>query len=258
MTDLIYGRHPVLEALKAGERLDELLMAEGANERSALAEIVRRARAASIPLRQVPRARLDREARKAGGTGNHQGVVARIADYRYADLNEILALAIQREEVPFILALDQVQDVHNLGSLIRSAEAFGVHGVLIPARASAGVSAAVRKASAGAVAHMPVARVDLIEALDVLAKRNLNIVGLEADAEEGLDQCALDGPLVLVIGSEGSGLRRTVAKRCDWTVSLPMRGRVGSLNASVAGAIALYEALRQRGPVQSNLASKTD
>ncbi|MFI0606798.1 MAG: 23S rRNA (guanosine(2251)-2'-O)-methyltransferase RlmB [Anaerolineae bacterium] len=247
MSDVIYGRHPVLEALQSGRVLDELLLAEGVRVDGALAEIVKLARERQLPLKYLPRPALDRLVGRAeGGVANHQGVAARSAGFVYSDLASILARAIRAGEPPLILVLDAIQDVHNLGSLIRSAEAVGAHGALIAERGGAGVTAAVQKASAGAVAHLPVARTDLVTALDQLRQRGVRVVGLDGDAPITLGEAELGGPLALVVGSEGKGLSKAVARRCDALVRLPMRGRVGSLNAAVAGSVALYEALRQR------------
>lgn len=247
MSDLIYGRHPVLEALQSGQMLDELLLAEGVRLEGPLAEIAKLARERGLPLKHLPRAALDRlVGRGEGGVANHQGVAARSAGFAYSDLHSILARAIRAGEPPLILVLDTIQDVHNLGSLIRSAEAVGAHGALIAERGAAGVTAAVQKASAGAVAHLPVARTDLVTALDQLRQRGVRVVGLDGEAPTTLAEADLNGPLALVVGSEGQGLSKAVARRCDALVRLPMRGRVGSLNAAVAGSVALYEVLRQR------------
>jgi 23S rRNA (guanosine2251-2'-O)-methyltransferase len=176
----------------------------------------------------------------------HQGVVAYLGGYRYRDLAEILARAIRLGEPPFVLVLDALQDVHNLGALLRSAEAAAVHGVVLSDRHGAGVTAAVRKASSGAVAHLAVARIDLSVALDDLRAHGVRLVGLTADGDPTYDQADLSGPLALVVGGEERGLSPAVSRRCHVLVRLPMHGRVASLNAGVAGSIALYEALRQR------------
>jgi 23S rRNA (guanosine2251-2'-O)-methyltransferase len=251
MSDLIYGRHPVLEALSAGESVAEILVAEGAEARDLLGQILRQARTAGIPVQPLPRAELDRMTAGQGGRGrgggvNHQGVVAVVRDFAYSDLPSILAIGIRRGEPAFILALDAVQDVHNLGNLLRTAEAVGVHGVLLPEREAIGVTGAVRKASAGAAAHLAVARTDLALALDEIAARGIRVVGLDAEGTVDFAAAALGGPLALVVGGEARGLRPVVARRCDTLLRLPMRGRVASLNAGVAGSVVLYEALRQR------------
>ena len=187
------------------------------------------------------------------GSLNHQGVIARYAGYAYADLNEILARAIKANEPAFILVLDVVQDVQNLGSLIRSAEAVGAHGVLIADRGAAGVTPAVRKASAGAVAHMAIARLDLVEALDQLKARGVTVCGLDGSGDRAPWECDLKVPLACVVGSEGRGQRDVISRRCDQLLGLPMRGQLGSLNASVAGSILLYEVQRQRGAAGGSL-----
>lgn len=243
---LVYGRHPVLEALQAGEPVTEVMLADGVTVRDTLARIVTRARDRGVPIKHVPRAALERVL--GHHDINHQGVVARVSDFAYADPVEILTVGIKRAEPAFILVLDAVQDVHNLGNLLRSAEAAGVHGVVLADREAAGVTPAVRKASAGAVAHLPVARGDLVVVLDQLRERGIRVVGLDATGAVAYDspEAGLSGPLALVVGGEARGLRAAIAKRCDALVRLPMRGQVASLNAGVAGSIVLYEAIRQR------------
>lgn len=238
---IVYGRHPVREALRAGEALTEVVIADGAHG-EIVAQIARLARAQGVAVRHVPRAAVDR---LAGGTV-HQGVVARVAGATYVDVDEILAVAIRRGEPPFVLVLDQVQDVHNLGTLIRTAEAAGMHGLVLADRLAVGVTAAVRKASGGAVAHLAVARTDLAEALDTLKAAGLRVVGLAMDGEVDWSAADLTGPLAIVVGSEGRGMRAAVERRCDVRVRLPMRGQVASLNAAVAGAVLVYESVRQR------------
>ncbi len=247
--DLIFGRNAVLEAIRAGEQPREVIVAAGANARGALGEVIGRAERAGVPVRHVPRAALDRLV----GSGRHQGVAARLDDYRYREVDELVAQAIRQKEPLLVLALDAVQDVHNLGSLIRSAEAAGAHGVLIPDREAAPITAAVRKTSAGAVAHIMVARGDLAAMLDRLRDRGVYVVGLREDAEAVYSSIDLTRPIVLVIGSEGRGLSRAIDGRCDEHVGLPMRGQVGSLNAAVAGSIVLYEAVRQRDLMSCHL-----
>lgn len=243
MPDVVFGWNAVSEALRSGEQLDEVLVAQGSKHTGGHGATMKLAKESGVPVRHVPRAALDRMSQGAV----HQGVVAALADYRYRDLAEVLAVGIKRDEPAFLLVLDAIQDVHNLGSLIRTAEAAGVHGVLIPVRKAAGVTPAVRKASAGAVSHMPIARVDLAPALDELRGRGVRVVGLTEDAEQRFADADLCGALALVVGSEGRGLSHAVAKRCDEVLSLPMTGKIEALNAAVAGSIVLYEALRQRG-----------
>ena len=244
--DLIYGRHAVAEALRAEDDVLEIQVAEGVKPRGLVGEVLSTARGAGIPVKWVPQSALDRTFRQAGGRGSHQGLVALLAEFEYADINGVLAEAIRREEPPFLVALDAVQDVHNLGNLIRTAEAVGVHGVVIPHRESARITGAVRNASAGAVAHTPVVRMDFLDALNLLRSRDIRVVGLDQAAVTEAFDADFTGPLAVVVGGEAQGLRTGVANRCELLVSLPMRGRIESLNAAVAGSIVLYEALRQR------------
>lgn len=241
MPDLVYGRHPVLEALRAGETVERVLVAKGTQTAGPLADILKLAQQRGVRVAWVERRELDR----LGGV--HQGVAAEIRAFEYADIEDILALAGSRGEPSLVLALDSVQDVNNLGSLIRTADAVGAHGVILPEHRAAGVTPAVRKASAGAVAHLPIAQVtNLARTLEGLKKQGLWIVGLDMDGRESYDRYDWRTPTVLVVGSEGKGLGRLVAETCDVLVHLPMRGHVDSLNAAVAGSIVLYEAWRSR------------
>lgn len=244
MVDLLYGRRPVYEALRAGRRrIYKLMLAKGVQEKGGVVgQILSMARPAAIPLATVPRQELDRV------VSNHQGIVAEVSSYPYADLSEILSFAANQSDAPLFLLLDLLQDPQNFGSLLRTAEAVGVHGVVIPQRRAVGVTPAVVSASAGAVEHLRVACVtNLARTLDELKRQGLWVAGLEATEEAELyDQADLRGPLALVVGSEGSGLRRLVREKCDFLVRLPMLGRVSSLNAAVAGSVALYEVERQR------------
>lgn len=239
--EIIYGRHPVLEALRAGQALSEVVIAEGAHG-DIVGRIAKVARERGIAVRHVPRPALDRI---AGGTV-HQGVAARAAGAAYVDVAEILAVAIRRAEPPFVLILDQIQDIHNLGTLIRTAEAAGMHGLVLADHFAVGITAAVRKASGGAVAHLAVARTDLAQAIDDLKAAGVRVVGLAMDGDVDWAAADLSGPLAIVVGSEGRGMRAAVARRCDALLRLPMRGQVASLNAAVSGAIVVYEAVRQR------------
>jgi len=241
--ELVVGRNAVHEALRSDESIREVLLAEESGRRGIVAQIEAAARERGVPVRSVPRAALDRLARST----RHQGVAARMSEYRYGDIETIEAAALRRSEPALILALDEVQDVHNLGSLIRTAEAVGAHGLLIPDRRAAPITAAVRKASAGAVAHMAVARGNLPDMLDRLRSRGMSTVGLDGGGTVAWTDVDLTQPVVIVVGGEGRGLRRVVQRRCDVLAYLPMHGRIGSLNAAVAGSIVLYEALRQRG-----------
>ena len=239
--DTIWGRHPVLEALRAERPLRRLLVAKGAHG-PVIDEIFARARQARIPYDLRDKAQLDRLAGP-----RHQGVVAYAAAAPYADFDHVLA---HLPTPALLLFLDQVQDPHNLGAIIRSAHALGAQGVVVPTRAAAGLSPGALKAAAGAAQHLPVCRVDnLQKALQEAAACGLFIAGLDARGERPLTAADLAQPCALVIGSEGKGLRRMVQKRCDALLHIPMqREAIGSLNASVAAGIALYEALRQRQP----------
>ena len=183
-------------------------------------------------------------------SGNHQGVIAYVASYQYATLDDLFQRAEERNEDPFFIIMDELEDPHNLGSILRTADATGAHGVIIPKRRSVGLTATVAKTAAGAMEHIPVARVtNIANTIDELKERQVWVVGTEAEATE--DYRKLDGalPIALVIGNEGKGISRLVRKKCDWTVSLPMKGAVSSLNASVACSLLLYEVYRKRYPL---------
>ena len=241
-TDLIEGRNAVNEALKAGRAIDKLYVARGTND-SALGRITARARERGVAVVTVDRRKLD----EISVTGSHQGVIAVAAVTHYASIDDILALAEERGEPPFIVCCDEISDVHNLGAIIRSAECAGAHGVIIPKRRSAGLTAVVGKTSAGALEYLPVARVaNIPSTLEALKKRGVWVYGAAAEGRADMWKTDLTGPICLVIGSEGDGLGRMVRQSCDELVSIPMRGHVDSLNASCAAAILIYEVLRRR------------
>jgi 23S rRNA (guanosine2251-2'-O)-methyltransferase len=228
--------------LRVPGRVARIFVAQGARE-AGLAALLALAAQEQVPVEQVARGRLDHLA----GSANHQGVVAAVAPFAYADVDELLAAALRSHEDPLLLVLDAVQDVQNLGSLIRTAEAVGAHGLILPEHRAAGVTPAVIKASAGAIEHLPVAQVsNLPRALDTLKGRGIWVVGLAGEASHTFASVDLNRPLALVVGSEGKGLGRLVRERCDLLVRLPMRGKVNSLNAAVAGSIALYQAWQAR------------
>lgn len=242
MSDYLYGRHSILEALRAGRVLEEILIARGVHTRGALDELLTLAKNANVPVHGVAREELDRLAR------HHQGVVARVGEYTYADIEQVLAVAPARGEPAFLLMLDSVQDPQNFGTLLRTAEAVGIHGVVIAERRAVGVTAAVIKASAGAVHHLKIARVtNLARTIEALKRANVWIVGVE-NVPEAKNFAEMDYtlPLALVLGSEGAGLSRLVREKCDFLVRLPMWGKVSSLNVAVAGSIVLYAAKQQR------------
>jgi 23S rRNA (guanosine2251-2'-O)-methyltransferase len=242
--EFLYGRHAVHEALRAGRRrIYRLLIAEGLQPRPILEELIALAEAQGVPVLRVPRARLDAVA------DGHQGVVAEADPYPYVDLEQAWTESARRSDPPFWLALDCLQDPQNFGTLLRTAEAVGVHAVLFPEHRSARVTPAVVNASAGAVEHLPVVQVtNLARALEQLKARGVWVVGLQQDPRAiRYDQADLSGPIALVVGNEESGIRPLVRRTCDFLIYLPMRGRVASLNAAAAGAIALYEIARRRG-----------
>jgi len=240
---LIEGRRPIVEALRAGRPMDRILLASGAN-RAALGDLLDLARRRGVEVQTVPRSVIDAEAR----SGAHQGVLAIVAPIQPIDLAELLALPLAGREPPFFLALDGVEDPHNLGALARSAEAAGCHGLLVPRHRSAPLSAVAVKTSAGALEHLPVAEVpNLARAVDQLRDAGVWCIGLDGTAEASLFDLQLaDEPVCVVVGSEGTGLHRLVRDSCDALVRIPMSGNVESLNASVAGALALFEVRRRR------------
>jgi 23S rRNA (guanosine2251-2'-O)-methyltransferase len=243
--ELIEGRRPVLEALRSGRPVHRVLLATGAEERGTLADLLALARQRGVRVETVPRSLLD----AAASSGANQGVVALIAELRPIGLDELLALPLAGPEPPFFLALDGVEDPRNLGALARSAGAAGCHGVVVPRHRAAPLSAVAVKASAGALLHVPVAEVvNLARALERLRQAGVWCVGLDAGAEASLFGIDLaDEPVCVVVGGEGAGLRRLVREACDVLVRIPMAGQIGSLNAAVAGALALFEVRRRRG-----------
>ncbi|NLF35181.1 MAG: 23S rRNA (guanosine(2251)-2'-O)-methyltransferase RlmB [Clostridiales bacterium] len=239
---IIEGRNAVLEALRAGVSIDKLYLARGETD-AALGHIASTARAKGVVVVEADRRKLD----GMSVTRAHQGVIALAAVREYVPVDEILRAARERGEPPLVVVCDELSDPHNLGAVIRTAECAGAHGVIIPKRRSAGLTAVVAKTSAGAVAHLPVARVPNIPALlKELKEEGLWVFGTAADGTTPLYQADLKGPAAIVIGSEGAGMGRLVTETCDFTVSIPMRGKLNALNASAAAAILLYEAVRQR------------
>lgn len=238
----IYGRNPVLEALRHGDTITRIFIARGAQETKPVQDILHLAQEAGVPVEMVERRILDM--RSAGGV--HQGVIAVSEPFAYAEIDDILNRA--RKGTLLALALDSVQDPQNLGSLLRSAEAAGVHGVILPERRAAPVTAVVEKAAAGAARLLPIAQVtNLVRALQQMKSAGAWIAGVENDPKAQLyTKASLTGPLVIVLGSEGRGIGRLVRETCDFLIRLPMHGQVSSLNVAVAGSIVLYEVLRQR------------
>lgn len=238
----IEGKNAVMEALKAGRTIDKVYIVRGEADK-ALKFIAAKARAAGAVVSEVDKRKLD----FMSETHSHQGVIAIAAVQQYATVEEILNIAAERGEKPLVVICDEISDPHNLGAIIRTAESAGAHGIIIPKHRSAGITAIVEKTSAGAVEHMAVARVaNINSAIEKLKDAGVWVFGTAADADTGLWQADLKGAAAIVIGSEGDGMSRLVAENCDFKVSIPMHGKVSSLNASAAAAVMLYEAVRQR------------
>ena len=239
---IIEGRNAVIEALRAGTAVDKVYIAKGETD-ATLGHIASTARGKGIVVVEADRRKLD----AMSVTHSHQGVIAVAAVREYASVSDILQSAQDKGEAPLVVVCDELSDPHNLGAVIRTAEAAGAHGVIIPKRRSAGLTAIVAKTSAGAVSYLPVARVaNLTALLRELKEEGLWVFGTAADGSTSLYQADLKGPAAIVIGSEGNGMSRLVREQCDFLVSIPMRGQVNSLNASAAAAVVLYEAVRQR------------
>ena len=240
--DLIEGRNAVIEALRAGRTIDKIYIAKSDVDQT-LGHIASKARSAGVVVVEADRRKLDAMSQ----THAHQGVIALCAVKEYCTVADILAIAQARGEPPFVIVCDEISDPHNLGAIIRSAECAGAHGVIIPKRRSAGLTAVVDKTSAGAVEHVAIARVpNLSAAIGEPKKSGLWVYGAAAEGASPMWQTDLTGPVCLVIGSEGDGIGRLVRENCDFLVSIPLKGQISSLNASAAAAVLMYEVLRQR------------
>ncbi|MGN4272819.1 23S rRNA (guanosine(2251)-2'-O)-methyltransferase RlmB [Bacillus cereus group sp. BCN115] len=240
-SEYIIGRNPVIEALRSGRDINKIWIAEGA-AKGQVQIVLALAKENKIILQYAPKKKLDQLVE-----GNHQGVIAQVAAYQYAELEDLFKVAEKRNEDPFFLILDEIEDPHNLGSIMRTADATGAHGIIIPKRRAVGLTASVAKASTGAIEYIPVARVtNLSRTIDELKERGLWIAG--TDAKGKTDYRNLDGtmPIGLVIGSEGKGMSRIIGEKCDFLITLPMVGKVTSLNASVAASLLMYEVYRKR------------
>ncbi|HEX9020212.1 MAG TPA: 23S rRNA (guanosine(2251)-2'-O)-methyltransferase RlmB [Nitrospirota bacterium] len=250
--DKIIGVNPVAEALKAGRPVQRLLIAEQRKSDREVREIIRLARDRGIEVRITSRDALNREAPNA----LHQGLIAIAAAREYASLDDILRLPAQKGQTPLFLVLDGVEDPRNLGAILRTAEAAGVHGVIVPERRSAGLTETVAKTSAGALEYVPVVRVvNVVNTIEDLKKAGVWVVGAEADSDTIYWDADVAGPTAIVLGGEEKGIRRLVRERCDYVVSLPLMGRINSLNVSVAAGVLLYEVLRQRRGKSKNTTS---
>ncbi|MCM3612616.1 23S rRNA (guanosine(2251)-2'-O)-methyltransferase RlmB [Planococcus sp. MERTA32b] len=242
--EIIGGKNPVLEALRADRDINKIWIAEGVQKKG-IAELLQLAKEKKVIVQFVPKKKID------GLTdSNHQGIAAAVAAYNYAELDDLFKVAESRSEDPFFLILDELEDPHNLGSIMRTADAVGAHGLIIPKRRAVGLTAVVAKASTGAIEHIPVVRVNnLSQVVDELKKRNVWIAG--TDAKESVDYRKMDAslPLAVIIGSEGKGMSRILREKCDFLYQLPMVGHVTSLNASVAASLLMYEVYRKRNPI---------
>lgn len=238
--EFIMGRHPVNEAIQSGRAINKIWINK---ESQGLGQLLDSVRQRGIVVQFVPRKKLDQLAQSS----QHQGVVASIAAYHYAEIDDLFSLAEKRGEPPFFMMLDGIEDPHNLGSILRTADASGCHGLIIPKRRAVGLTSVVAKASTGAIEYIPVARVaNLPSTIEELKKRGVWIAGTAADGSQDYRSAAYDMPLCLVIGNEGKGLSRLVKDKCDFLINIPMAGRVTSLNASVAASLLMYEVFRYR------------
>jgi 23S rRNA (guanosine2251-2'-O)-methyltransferase len=244
-SEFIVGKNPVLEALRSGHAINKIWIAEGM-QKGQVNQILDLAKENGIQFQFVPKKKLE----SLVDTQNHQGVVASVAAYEYAEIDDLFKKAEERGEEPFFLLLDEIEDPHNLGSIIRTADAAGAHGVIIPKRRAVGLTATVAKASTGAIEYVPVVRVtNLARTMDELKKRGLWFAGTDAKGDTDFRQASFDIAIGLVIGSEGKGMSRLVKEKCDFLLQVPMVGKVTSLNASVAASLLMYEVLRKRNPI---------
>ncbi len=241
--DKLEGRNSVLEALKANRTINKLFVVKGEREGS-IRQIVAMARQKGIIVTEVEKSALD----SMSSARSHQGVIAFVAVKEYVEVDDILQAAQAKGQPPFIIILDEITDPHNFGAILRTANAVGAHGVIIPKRRAIGLTSAVSKASAGAVEYVPVSRVtNISQTIEYLKKNNIWVIGTDATGEKAFYESDLKGPIALVVGSEGEGMGKLVREKCDFIVNIPMLGEISSLNASVAAAIVMYEILKQRG-----------
>jgi 23S rRNA (guanosine2251-2'-O)-methyltransferase len=240
--EYIAGKHSVLEALRSGRTINKIWISENAQKHLTL-PIIAEAKTTGIVIQYVDKRKLDQLVEDV----QHQGVVAQVAAYDYATVEDILNRAKQLNEDPFILILDEIEDPHNLGSIIRTADCTGVHGIIIPKRRSAGLTATVSKISAGAIEYVPVAKVtNIAQTIDLLKEQGVWIAGADGEATQDIYKATFSMPIAIVIGNENKGIGRLIKEKCDFLVKLPMYGRINSLNASVAASLFMYEVVRQR------------
>lgn len=238
----IYGRNSVIEALKARRNIDKIFLVDG-NTHGSVKQIIGLANDLKILIKYVPRGKID----ELADGNNHQGVLAIVAAHEYSELKDIFELAEKRNEAPFVIILDEIEDPHNLGAIIRSAECAGAHGVVIAKRRAVGLTEVVSKTSAGAIEHIPVVKAtNIVQVIKQLKEKGLWIYGADMDGENQFFDQDMKGSIGLVVGSEGKGMGRLVKESCDFIVRIPLNGLVTSLNASVASSILMYEVVRQR------------
>ncbi|UII56055.1 23S rRNA (guanosine(2251)-2'-O)-methyltransferase RlmB [Cytobacillus spongiae] len=243
--DYIIGKNPIIEALKSNRDINKILIAEG-SQKGQMQQVIGLAKESNVLIQYVPKKKIDQMVE-----GNHQGVIAQVAAYEYAEIDDLFIAAEKKGEAPFFLLLDEIEDPHNLGSIMRTADAVGAHGVVIPKRRAVGLTATVAKASTGAIEHIPVVRVtNMARTIDELKDRGVWIVGTDAKGKQDYRQIDGTMPLGLVIGSEGKGMGRLIRDKCDFLIQMPMTGHVTSLNASVAAALLMYEVYRKRNPLE--------
>ncbi|MFA5523697.1 MAG: 23S rRNA (guanosine(2251)-2'-O)-methyltransferase RlmB [Tissierellales bacterium] len=238
----VEGRNPVIEAIKGDREIDKILIAKG-SEQGSIQKIIGMAKEKKIVLQYVEKAKLD----GMSETKAHQGVIALVTPYSYKTVEDIMKTAEDKSEDPFIIILDEIEDPHNLGAIIRTAECAGAHGVIIPKRRAVGLTPVAIKASSGAVEHINVAKVpNIASTIDDLKKSGIWIYGADMGGEQSYFQRDLTGPIAIVVGSEGKGIGRLIKEKCDFLVKIPMLGKISSLNASAAASVIMYEVLRQR------------
>lgn len=242
--EIIIGRNPLIQAIKSGRTINKVFISQQLN-RSTENEIRQLLYKENVPIQTVPRKKLDELS-----AGKHQGIIAFVASYTYASLNEVLQNIKAQNELPFLIILDELEDPHNLGAILRTADATGAHGVIIPKHRAVGLTGTVAKASAGAIEHVPVIRVtNIVKTIEQLKENNIWVIGTDERTSD--DYRTLDGDtaLAIVIGNEGRGISRLVKEKCDWFVHIPMHGTIPSLNASVAASILMFEIYRKRNPL---------
>jgi 23S rRNA (guanosine2251-2'-O)-methyltransferase len=245
MSSILEGRNPILEALRSGRPIGKIFLARNVERHSVIAEIIHLAQTKDIPVEYVDRLAIDRQSE----TGANQGVLAYTISKEYVDLDELLAISTNKNESPLYVILEGVEDPHNLGAILRTAEASGIHGVIVREKRAVGLTPTVEKASAGATEYIPISRVtNISQTIEYLKKNNIWVVGIDQTGKTNYTRIDYKTPTAIVIGGEGKGLSDLVKKHCDFLASIPMKGKISSLNASVAAGVVMYEALKQRNP----------